>query len=52
MHYSTVLMIGIVILVVVKPFLNFISRAGFGPFAWYRIVAGAALLAAASFHYL
>jgi undecaprenyl-diphosphatase len=29
---------------VVKPFLEFVTRVGFGPFAWYRIVAGAALL--------
>jgi len=31
--------------VVVKPFLSFVRRSGFAPFAWYRIVAGAALLA-------
>lgn len=31
-------------LVVVKPFLEFVSRAGFGPFAWYRIGMGAFLL--------
>jgi undecaprenyl-diphosphatase len=31
---------------VVKPFLNYVRRSGFGPFAWYRIVAGLALLAA------
>jgi undecaprenyl-diphosphatase len=31
---------------VVKPFLNFVSHAGFAPFAIYRILAGAALLAA------
>jgi undecaprenyl-diphosphatase len=31
---------------VVKPFLSFIGRSGFAPFAWYRIVAGVALLAA------
>ena len=31
---------------VVKPFLDFISRAGFAPFAFYRIIAGGALLAA------
>jgi undecaprenyl-diphosphatase len=31
---------------VVKPFVNFVRRSGFGPFAWYRIVAGIALLAA------
>lgn len=30
---------------VVKPFLKFVTRAGFSPFAWYRIVAGAGLLA-------
>ena len=31
---------------VVKPFLNFVSRRGFTAFAWYRIVAGLALLVA------
>ena len=31
---------------VVKPFLNFVRRSGFAPFAWYRIVLGVALLAA------
>lgn len=31
-------------LAVVKPFLDFVSRAGFGPFAWYRIAMGAFLL--------
>ncbi|HEY6361071.1 MAG TPA: undecaprenyl-diphosphate phosphatase [Vicinamibacterales bacterium] len=30
---------------VVKPFLHFVRRAGFVPFAWYRIVIGAVLLA-------
>ncbi len=30
---------------VVKPFLSFVRRSGFAPFAWYRIVVGAALLA-------
>jgi len=29
---------------VVKPFLDFVTRVGFGPFAWYRIVFGAILL--------
>lgn len=33
-------------LVVVKPFLNYVTRVGFMPFAWYRIVLGAALLSA------
>jgi undecaprenyl-diphosphatase len=33
-------------LVVVRPFLAFVRRAGFAPFAWYRILAGVALLAA------
>jgi undecaprenyl pyrophosphate phosphatase UppP len=28
----------------VKPFLRFVSRSGFGVFAWYRIAAGAAIL--------
>ena len=31
---------------IVKPFLNAVGRSGFAPFAWYRIVAGLALLAA------
>lgn len=34
-------------LVVVKPFLRFVSRSGFAPFAWYRIVMGLVILAAA-----
>ena len=35
----------VVALVVVRLFVGFISKHGFGPFAWYRIVAGAAALA-------
>jgi undecaprenyl-diphosphatase len=31
---------------VVKPFLRYVRRSGFAPFAWYRIVVGAALVAA------
>lgn len=31
---------------VVKPFLNYVRRSGFAPFAWYRIALGLALLAA------
>jgi undecaprenyl-diphosphatase len=34
----------IVALVVVKAFVGVVSRYGFAPFAWYRIVAGAAAL--------
>ena len=30
---------------VVKPFLQFVRRSGFAPFAWYRIAAGIVLLA-------
>jgi undecaprenyl-diphosphatase len=30
-------------LLVVRPFLQFVTRAGFAPFAWYRISAGAAI---------
>jgi undecaprenyl-diphosphatase len=33
-------------LLIVKPFLRFVSRSGFAPFAWYRIVAGMVLFAA------
>jgi undecaprenyl-diphosphatase len=33
-------------LVVVKPFLRFVGRSGFAPFAWYRITVGLAMLAA------
>jgi undecaprenyl-diphosphatase len=32
-------------LAVVRPFLGFVRRAGFAPFAWYRIAAGLAVLA-------
>jgi undecaprenyl-diphosphatase len=31
---------------VVRPFLRFVGRSGFTPFAWYRIAAGAGILAA------
>ena len=31
-------------LLVVKPFLNFVTKVGFGPFAWYRIAGGVVLL--------
>jgi undecaprenyl-diphosphatase len=33
-------------LVVVRPFLAIVRRSGFGPFAWYRIIAGVVVLAA------
>jgi undecaprenyl-diphosphatase len=33
-------------LLVVRPFLAFVRRAGFAPFAWYRIVLGATIFAA------
>ena len=32
--------------VVIRPFLNYVRRSGFAPFAWYRIVTGLVLLAA------
>jgi len=35
----------IVAIVVIKWFVGLVSRRGFGPFAWYRIVAGVAALA-------
>ena len=31
---------------VVKPFLRFVAKSGFAPFAWYRIAAGLAIFAA------
>jgi undecaprenyl-diphosphatase len=31
---------------IVKPFLNYVRRSGFAPFAWYRIAIGTAMLAA------
>jgi undecaprenyl-diphosphatase len=34
---------------VVKPFLNYVRRCGFAPFAWYRIVLGAAVLGVMAF---
>jgi undecaprenyl-diphosphatase len=39
-------------LLVVRPFLNFVTRVGFAPFAWYRVVAGAALLGALAMGWL
>ncbi len=33
-------------LLIIRPFLGFVRRAGFGPFAWYRIAIGVGLLAA------
>jgi undecaprenyl-diphosphatase len=33
-------------LVVVKPFVRYVARNGFAPFAWYRIMAGALILLA------
>lgn len=33
-------------LIVIKPFLAFVTRSGFAPFAWYRIALGVALLVA------
>jgi undecaprenyl-diphosphatase len=35
----------VVAIVVVKAFVHYISRHGFAPFAWYRIVVGTAALA-------
>jgi undecaprenyl-diphosphatase len=35
--------------VVVRPFLAFIRRSGFAPFAWYRIAVGLAIVAALAF---
>ena len=38
--------------VVVRPFLALVRRAGFVPFAWYRIAAGVVLLAALALGWL
>jgi undecaprenyl-diphosphatase len=38
--------------IVIEPFLTVVRRAGFVPFAWYRIVAGVVLLAALAAHWL
>jgi undecaprenyl-diphosphatase len=35
----------IVALAVIRALVAFVSRSGFGPFAWYRILAGSAVLA-------
>ena len=35
----------VVAIIVVKGFIHYISQHGFAPFAWYRIVVGAAALA-------
>ena len=40
------LMAFVAALLVVKPFLRFVGRSGYGPFAWYRIAAGIVILAA------
>ncbi|HEX7753640.1 MAG TPA: undecaprenyl-diphosphate phosphatase [Novosphingobium sp.] len=34
----------VVALVVIKAFVAFVSRSGFAPFAWYRIIAGVAAI--------
>lgn len=34
----------VVAIIVIKAFVSIVSRRGFGPFAWYRIIAGAAAL--------
>lgn len=39
-------------LVVVRPFVRYVARSGFAPFAWYRIVAGLVVLAAVGLGWL
>ncbi len=38
--------------IVVKPFLAFVRRVGFAPFAWYRIIVGLGLFVAATAGFL
>jgi undecaprenyl-diphosphatase len=33
-------------LLIIRPFLSFVRRSGFAPFAWYRIALGTVLLVA------
>ena len=35
----------VVALAVIRPFVNYVGRSGFGPFAYYRIIAGIAAVA-------
>lgn len=37
---------------VVKPFLNFVTRVGFAPFGWYRIIFGAVILGVLAMNWL
>jgi len=37
---------------VIRPFLGVVRRAGFVPFAWYRIAAGLAIAGALAAHWL
>ena len=39
-------------LLVIRPFLGVVRRAGFAPFAWYRIAAGLAIAGALAAHWL
>ena len=48
--YASTFLVGFVVafvsaFVVVKAFVGFVSRSTFAPFAWYRIIVGALLLA-------
>ena len=40
----------IVALIVIRWFMAIVTRHGFAPFAWYRIVAGSIALAALAWH--
>ena len=39
-------------LLVVRPFLRYVTRSGFAPFAWYRIASGVAILGALALGWL
>jgi undecaprenyl-diphosphatase len=54
--HNTIIAIGFVVsfvvaMVVVKAFLSYVSRHGFKPFAWWRVIVGTAGLIALALGY-